>query len=140
MDILVGICGTTGDKDGKYFSTSGIQRFWIKADILPLCFAVFIDNEVGRSPITKNQKNISQEDYYALCSMITSLTLKAVENGINFDCKYFALQGSLEEYSGPFFGEELESMVINWIGIEEDTYFINMEAEEVIKELEKNTS
>ena len=72
--------------------------------------------------------------------MITSLTLKSVENGINFDCKYFALQGSLEEYSGPFFGEELESMVINWIGIEEDTYFINMEAEEVIKELEKNTS
>ena len=69
--------------------------------------------------------------------MITSLTLKSGETGVNCNDEGFALQVSLSEYIDNFPSQELESTVIDFIDIEEDTDVINMEAEESIQQLEK---
>ena len=60
MNILVEIWVTKGDKDIKYSSTSGVQICWIKADILPLSFEVFIENYFRIAYIPEIYIKISQ--------------------------------------------------------------------------------
>ena len=140
MNILVGIWGTKGDRDGKYSSADGFQRCQRKTNMFHLSFAVFIQNKVGSYFITKKQKKISQEYLYEPFSVIISLNFKSGEIGVNFDGEVFPLRGSLSEDSDNFSSYQMEIIVKNWMNIDEDTDVINVEVEEEIQELENNTS
>ena len=136
MQILTSIWNV----DGRYAREDGIARCWRKANILPVHMNTAINADLGSNTIPAAQKYLSKDDCDELCSLMKSLKMKANEASLNCNTTAIALQGSFAA-DGSVVGydeDDFNTMIENWIEVEDDPFVMEAICEDEIEEIESN--
>jgi hypothetical protein len=124
------------NNDEKYATPEGVRRCWRKANILPPGMDQDINNEIGSASMPESQKKISEEESSELCDLLKKLVVVSDRYG---EEQPRVLEESYASDRGreALSQHEIETMVGNWVSIEEDPNIQEFEFEEVLKKLEE---
>ena len=126
------------DDEDKYARVDGIKNFWQKANILPVSWECYINNDVGRSYVPINMKALNKDDCDNIYNLLETISVKAKDSGVNLSREARDIKGSLVS-DGSFTKAEIREMAENWVQVEDDPDIIDAGVDEAIELLENVT-
>jgi hypothetical protein len=134
MNLLVDVWAD----ETKYCTTECIQRCWRKADILPVSINADINNSVGSATLPVRDKTITPAQCKELCDLLGQITLICKTNHLQNEPQPPAIRESLMDDQGEALSQQqLNTVIKNWIEVEDDPVIIACEIEEALEGLEK---
>ena len=127
------------DEETRYSREEGIQRCWYKADILPPSWEAEISNSVGTATMRKGKIKTNAEDRNLMFDLVRSIILKVAETDVDSSRIALSLKGSFAT-EGVMSDENLQSMVMNWLEIEDDADIVEAQYMEALENLDKMDS